>query len=303
MSATMVATTAALVSAARPEARREVWRRIRLFLALTAALSSVCWLLMLRTGQSGPLAMTVLLWSPGIAGLITRYYYERSLDQHGWAWGTTRLQVLSYLIPIAYVVPVYLVVWMTGLGGFYDEAFLARQMASFGWSDLPGTVALPVYFARAGTVGMIRTCTTALGEELGWRGLLVPELAKVTSFTKVAFVSGAAWAIWHYPTFLIVGSNSGAPTLYGLACFTVMIVGLAFLYAWMRLASGNVWTAMLLHASHNMFVLGVFDPLTTDTGRTELVTGELGIGLALSGAVVGGLAWRRRGRLPVRLVQ
>lgn len=32
---------------------------------------------------------------------------------------------------------------------------------------------------------------------LGWRGFLVPELAKFMSFTSVALTSGLIWAVWH----------------------------------------------------------------------------------------------------------
>jgi membrane protease YdiL (CAAX protease family) len=77
-----------------------------------------------------------------------------------------------------------------------------------------------------------------------------------------------------------------------------MVVGISFIYAWMRLKSGSVWTGMLLHASHNLWVQSIFDPLTTDTGRTKYVIGEFGIGLAIAGAVSGYVFWRRRGELP-----
>ena len=35
------------------------------------------------------------------------------------------------------------------------------------------------------------------------------------------------------------------------SCFTVMVLGISFLFAWMRLKSGSVWTGVFLHASHN----------------------------------------------------
>jgi hypothetical protein len=41
-----------------------------------------------------------------------------------------------------------------------------------------------------------------------------------------------------------------------------MVLGISFLFAWMRLKSGSVWTGMLLHASHNLFVQAFFDAQT-----------------------------------------
>src|SRR2546430_1382585 len=37
---------------------------------------------------------------------------------------------------------------------------------------------------------------SALGEEIGWRGFLVPELARSMSFSAVALTTGIIWATW-----------------------------------------------------------------------------------------------------------
>jgi membrane protease YdiL (CAAX protease family) len=144
---------------------------------------------------------------------------------------------------------------------------------------------------------MATSCATALGEEIGWRGFLVPQLAKVTSFTNVSLLSGLVWSAWHYPILLFADYNSGTPAWFGLTCFTVMVVGISFVFAWMRLKSGSLWTGMFLHASHNLWIQGIFDPLTTDTGKTRFVIGEFGIGLAGAAVVVAFVTWQRRGEV------
>ncbi len=141
-----------------------------------------------------------------------------------------------------------------------------------------------------------------LGEEIGWRGLLVPELSKETSFTLTALISGGIWAIYHYP--LILFSNYGNPSVpawFGLVCFTVLVVGSSFVYAWLRLASGSIWPAVVLHASHNQFIKHIFTAFTGDTGVTAYVIDELGIALALAAILIAYLFWRRRGDLPTQL--
>jgi membrane protease YdiL (CAAX protease family) len=87
------------------------------------------------------------------------------------------------------------------------------------------------------------------------------------------------------------------PKMFSMTCFTVTVVGLSFLYTWMRLATGSVWAAMLRHASHNLFVENIFDPLTVKTGTTQFVTGEFGIGLAVAAVIVAIACWFQRGRL------
>jgi membrane protease YdiL (CAAX protease family) len=141
------------------------------------------------------------------------------------------------------------------------------------------------------------SCVSALGEEIGWRGLLVPELAKVTSFTNTALISGAIWALWHFPVIFLAGYNGGTPGWYSAICFTAMVMGLSTMFAWMRLKSGSVWTAMLLHASHNLFIQGVFDPLTRDTTVTKYIRGEFGAAMAVTGLITGYFFWRKRAEL------
>ena len=124
------------------------------------------------------------------------------------------------------------------------------------------------------------------------------ELAKVNDFTRTALISGAIWAVWHYPGILFADYHSQAPIWYSMICFTVMAVAFSVIMAWVRFKSGSVWTAMFLHAAHNVFIQTIFTPLTTDTGPTEYVIDEFGVGLVIVYAVVAFVFWRLRDRLP-----
>ena len=57
------------------------------------------------------------------------------------------------------------------------------------------------------------------GEEIGWRGLLVPELVKVTSFTKTALIIGIVWAAWHIPGIFLADLSGDTPDLYAAIFF------------------------------------------------------------------------------------
>ena len=77
-----------------------------------------------------------------------------------------------------------------------------------------------------------------------------------------------------------------------------MAVGISFAFAWLRLKSGSVWTAALLHASHNLYIQGYFDVVTVESDTTMYLTGEFGAGLAIAAVVVAFVFWRLRDRLP-----
>ncbi len=283
------------------ESRKEVWKRIIIFLFINFGLSAVFNYLIISSGsfRTGR-GMYVLgvMWCPGLAALISCKLCGKSISELGWGWGKTKYQLASYLIPFGYAFVAYLPVWLSGLGGFYNPEFIESAARDFHWEGLPAGLVLFLTVFLTGTLGIIRSTGSALGEEIGWRGFLVPELAKVTSFTNTALISGAVWAMWHYPVLLFADYNAGTPVWYGLGCFTVMIFGISFVFAWMRLASGSLWTAAFLHASHNLFVQAIFTPLTADTGKTKYFIDEFGAALAIVSIIVGYIFWKKRHELP-----
>jgi membrane protease YdiL (CAAX protease family) len=269
-------------------------KKIVVFLALTFALSSIFYYLIITT-KSFPTSYALgIMWCPGLAAVITQLIFHRSLRGLGWKPGRGRYLLASYALPLAYVLTVYVLVWLLGLGRF-DAARLEWALrAANGPSSAPFS-ALSSYLAITLTFGFMINCFAALGEEIGWRGLLVPELAKSLTFTKTALISGGIWAIWHWPTILSGEyNNAGIPLWFGMLCFTVMVIGISFPFAWLRLQSGSLWGAVLMHAAHNLFIQAIFTPLTADTGITEYVIDEFGIGLALIAPVLVYVFWRRR---------
>lgn len=256
-------------------------REILTFLFLTFGLSSFFYYKFIKAGtldvENGILYVLGLMWCPGLSGLITTLIFQRNLRGLGWSWGKTRYQVLSFFLPFLYAFPVYALVWVFALGEL-KPTFSTR----------------PLSYA----VAIIFSCLTALGEEIGWRGFLVPRLYRLTGFMQASLISGAIWAFWHLPLILFSDYNSGTPLWYGALCFSVTVVGISFAYAWFRLRTGSVWTAMFLHAMHNYFVQSQFDRITTDIGITAYLTGEFGVGLAFAALVVTWIFWRKREKLP-----
>jgi len=276
-------------------------KQLATFLLLTFLLSSIFYTLILKSGHlasAGGQYVLCLMWCPGLAAMLTCKLHGRNLGTLGWKWGESRYQLMSYCIPLLYAAITYAIVWLTRFGGCCDQTFVSTIAQRFGLGSMPSAVAIALYLFFAATAGMVRSCSSALGEEIGWRGFLVPQLAKNHGYTVTALASGAVWALWHYPVLIFADYNAGTPVWYGLTCFTVMVVSGSFIFTWMRLKSGSLWTGVLLHASHNLFIQSFFDPLTTDTGRTRYVIGEFGVGLALVSLLFALYLWSRRHELP-----
>jgi uncharacterized protein len=282
------------------ESSRRTAQKTITYIMITFMLSSVFYYLIISSGSlatMGGIYATGLMWCPGIAALATQIVHHDSVRDLGWRWGKTRYQIMSYLIPVFYVSVAYGLVWITGLGGFSGVELVKGLGAQFGLEHLPAWIIPFGYLVVIVTLGTAVSCISAMGEEIGWRGFLVPNLAKITSYPKVALISGVIWAVWHCPLLFFADYNGGTHAWYGATCFTVMVVGVSFAFAWMRLKSGSLWTGVFLHASHNLFIQWVFDPLTTDTGITKYVTGEFGAALALISLVVAYIFWKKRAEL------
>ncbi len=98
-------------------------------------------------------------------------------------------------MPLAYATVAYGGVWALRLGG-WNQDLPALVTQRFGLPGLPVWAVFCLWLLLTATTGLIRGLSTALGEEIGWRGFLVPELAKMMSFTKVSVLSGIIWTAW-----------------------------------------------------------------------------------------------------------
>jgi membrane protease YdiL (CAAX protease family) len=97
-----------------------------------------------------------------------------------------------------------------------------------------------------------------------------------------AFASGVIWCAWHFPALLWFGYGAtGTPKIYQMACFSLMVVASAVVMAWLRIRSGSIWPAVVMHAVHNTAVQMFFDRITANTARTAYFTAEFGIALGI----------------------
>jgi uncharacterized protein len=271
-------------------------RQVLTYVLFVLLFSSVFYFLVIRAKHLGAgvgLYVVGIMWCPALAAFATLKVNHRSLSDLGWKWPGTKYALMSYYIPLLYVGIAYLIVWVSGLGGFPNHEFVVSLTTRMGLRVSPA-VSVIIYVLLAGSFGMARGLSTALGEEIGWRGFLVPELFKTVGFTSTALITGIVWSLWHYPILIFADYNSGTATWYALACFTVMVIAISFVFAWLRLKSGSLWTGALLHASHNLYVQTIFTPLTKNTGKTAWYIDEFGAVLPLVAGVFAIYFWSRR---------
>ena len=94
----------------------------------------------------------------------------------------------------------------------------------------------------------------ALGEELGWRGYMMPKLLKLMDAKWAVPVGGIIWGIWHWPM-IYIGHNFGFGYLgypfTGFAAMCVMSVAIGTILTYVTCRTGSIWPAAILHAVNN----------------------------------------------------
>lgn len=259
------------------------------FLILLIACTAVGYWLIFRLGRATPIMLAV-----GAATILTCLVRNRSLATLGWSWGTWKHQWTSYLLPLLIVLIAYSIIWVAGFGDWYNAEFVAQQTRDYnldGWSDARVIV---FHFLLTATYSFVLLLPGVLGEEMGWRGFLVPELAKFMSFTGVALTSGLIWSMWHWPLmFMGLYGNDVTPLVYQLFFFTLFIVSYAFIMTYLRLKTGSLWTAVVFHMSANVFIQNIFGPLTIENESSAWYVGEFGAVPALVACAFAFLFWKK----------
>ena len=108
------------------------------------------------------------------------------------------------------------------------------------------------------------SCLSAFGEEVGWRGYMLTRLI-TAEVPKPVFISGLVWGFWHLPLILSGQYAAGSRPWLSAILFVIGVVAAAYLIAYLRLQSGSVWPAVIMHGAWNAIIQGTFDRATAGT--------------------------------------
>src|SRR5438270_4142549 len=220
--------------------------------------------------------MTVLLtamFMPTVAVLLMLLVITQDgFSTAGWAsLGLHRAGISAW--PLAIVAPLAVlgissgVVWSTGIATFVPPAGLDAA----GWvtSLAPGLLQNLV----------VVTLTFSLGEEIGWRGYLLPKLVATLGNTRGMVLTGFLHGLFHMPIIFLTPyyHPDGNRWLIVPLFLTAFTIG-GLLYGWLRVRTKSVWPASLAHSAHNYF-WALFGSLSVATSplAAEYLAGESGI--------------------------
>lgn len=237
-----------------------------------------------------------LIWlvSPLLAGLLLRAFggdgwqdagFKLNLKT-GWRWYLAALLIIP-LVTLLVLVPAA-VAGAVDLSGLVNQglgAFLSLAGVTFG-----GVMVKNIF------------------EEFAWRGYLTPRFDALRLHPLVnATLTGFIWAGWHVPYYLyfldketLAAHTPLSTPVFILSAFLVLPFH-ALAYGELRLLSGSVWPAWLLHNVANAvslsLVAGGFMVLDRNFAGVLLSPGTEGILFSLLMGVIGFVLYRLRMRL------
>jgi len=271
--------------------RKEAWKTIFLFLVLVVILTSPFHYAIVNLYPSR-IYVGAIMWCPAIAAFITLKIKGRKISSLNWNWGDWKYIRLSYFIPALAGIITYILIWIFGFGNLANAEVItewAKELQLMGIGSLDTIPIVVIAIILLGTVEIIRSAATTLGEEIGWRGFFIYELRKVFSFTGVSVFSGIIWAAWHWPLFVYYSNNA---TLEFLAFLTTCIF-MSFTMTYYTFKSKSLWPAVIFHAVSNVYIQKIMPPLTTKIEGTEHWLGENGIMFTIVTCVFGIYFWRK----------
>lgn len=244
-------------------------RPILIFLALAFGLS---WLVALPLwfgdGLASPwfgIIAVGMMATPAIAALVVVIFVEKPASRAAalGLWPIGRPARFIGFLALALVVPAALILAALPIGamlGVYPADFVTfsgfrqvtnAQLFAAGQPplDIPIGMLVALQFVNV-LIGAFINLIPAMGEELGWRGWLLPKLLPL-GVAPAILISGLIWGLWHAPLVLLGYNYPTAPGWLGIIMMCGMCVVIGAVFSWLRIRSGSVWAPALAHGAFN----------------------------------------------------
>ena len=233
--------------------KKQLQKQLCIFAAFAAAFLAAGSIWYWQTG--GTLALTVLMFTPAVSVLLTTL-----LAGAGWK----ELLANFHLKPrLRQNKGRYLGVWLlTPVVAYLGAAFyfllfpqqFTLQSALAVESGMQGTdyiAFLATMIPLAVLVNPLMGLPQCLGEELAWRGWLLPKLTERFGQLRAVLLTGLVWGIWHAPV-VAMGYNYGeGHPLANVAAMVLFCLVLGVIQGFLFWRTDSIWGPVLFHAAVN----------------------------------------------------
>ncbi len=114
-----------------------------------------------------------------------------------------------------------------------------------------------------------------IGEEVGWRGFLYPQLKAKYGRKKGVLAGGVIWGIWHWPLIWLIGYEYGTDyvgfPVTGMLLFCVITVSMGIICDRLYERSRSIWIPAVFHGAFNAAATLPLAVCATNTGSLILL--------------------------------
>ena len=264
-------------------------KALTVFFTVTIIPSIIAEALIITADMQGMYLM--LMWSPAIgafaAGCISLRETGRQISFRGLAASLGfvkckfRYVLMGCLLPLIYLLVPYIIFWIAFPGSL----------------DLRGTNTVGMLMGIVITLflGIFISLLSAIGEEIGWRGFMVPAMYERLGLEKTLLISSLFWCCWHLPLLIFGDYMPGTPLWYQVPAFILCIFPVGVMAGLLSIRTGSVWPAAFLHAAHNDYDQMVFGMITTGDNKMFFVS-ETGVLTILCAWILAVIMYRREKR-------
>lgn len=176
-------------------------------------------------------------WSPALAAIVIISIQNGKFEIYSVAIKTSiRLRYLQWYI-IAFIIPIIF------CGMSYILLLIIETPQ---WNEIKYNIHNENYFFYL--LVMLFGC---YGEEIGWRGFMLPLLRRKYSLLLSSSIVGLCWGLWH------LYFNAG---FYVFVVYMIMVTEISFIISWLcTKTQNNIMVAIIFHTSFNFFSFAFFE--------------------------------------------
>lgn len=241
-------------------------KSVTLFLVIVISVSAIFETIVIALRAMG--LAVFLMWVPTIAAIIAgcisqkesngKISFKKLLQSIGFQKTSIKWILLSCLIPAVYIGIPYVLFWIA----FPNSLDMSKASV--------------IQLVLMSVVGIFIGLITAIGEEIGWRGYLVPATLERVGIKKALIYTSIFWGVWHLPILISGLYMPGTPAWYSVPAFLFMIIPVGMIYGIITIKTKSIWPAIFLHAAHNTFDQLIFGTVTVANNKMFFVS-ETGI--------------------------
>jgi len=233
------------------------------------------------------------MFLPGLSAIFTQWVVlKKPIRSLGFEIGPPVAYLYCFLFVLGMFVIHYGITWLWILPPDFTLNHFMQEYSIEGGLPLPAWQMILSFMLVTLFTSPLMNLIPSLGEEIGWRGFLLP-LLKPAGEINAVIGSAMIWALWHTPMIIFLGFGYGHQIWPGILLHFLMVTGLGMVMGYLWLKTRSVLLAGFMHGVFNGHAYGVWSMIFVSQNKVWVG----------AGSIVGAFLWVLAGLLALQLIR